>query len=187
MIKAIRTREGLVSTVEVDPNYGKYHFSGHRNCNISLSPEETRKNNNLCPACGRLLTIGVLNRVEELADRPEGFKPKNAKEFYKLLPLSELISAIHKTAVSSKKVWEIYNKLIEQFSSEFKVLLEVPKDKLQNVVSPKLAEFILKNRKGQLQVAPGSDGIYGRLILDKNIIKSNPKKMIRYQTPLTQF
>jgi len=187
LIKAIRTKEGLVSTVEVDPNYGKYHFSGHRNCNVSLSPEETRKNNNICPTCGNPLTIGVLNRVEELADRPEGFKPKDAKEFYKLLPLSELISTIHKSGVASKKVWEIYNNLIKEFNSEFNILLEVPESELKKIVDPKLAEFILKNRKGEIVVKAGYDGVYGEAMINGKQPVQPARKPLKMQKSILEF
>src|SRR3989344_2103139 len=92
IINAIRTGDGLKETIEVNPAYGKYHFDGHRNCNISLSPKETRKLNGICPVCKKKLTIGVEYRIEELSKFPQGHKPENAKLFYKLLPLHELLA-----------------------------------------------------------------------------------------------
>ncbi|MBI2671003.1 DNA helicase UvrD, partial [Candidatus Woesearchaeota archaeon] len=92
IINAIRTRKGFIETIETDPNYGKYHYDGHRNCNFSCSPEESRKLKNICPVCNKPLTIGVLNRVEQLADREYGFMPKDAVLFKKIIPLSELIA-----------------------------------------------------------------------------------------------
>lgn len=166
LIKAIREREGYAGTVEVDPAYGKYHYDGHRACGVRLSPAQTRAAKGICPKCGRPLTIGVEYRVEELADRPEGFKPKGAVSYHTLMPLSELISTV--TGVKqlySQKIWQIYNKLIAEFGSEFNVLLEAPEDKLKKI-DEKLAELILRNRRGELEVSPGYDGVYGEAILD---------------------
>ena len=94
LLKALRTGEGLVETIEVNPNYGKYHFDGHRNCGVSFSPEQTTQTRGICPVCKRPLTIGVLSRVEKLADRSEGYKLKNAKPYRSLIPLSELIAKV---------------------------------------------------------------------------------------------
>jgi len=89
IINALKTKQGLAGTIEVDPGYGKYHFDGHRNCHICMAPKHSEKVNNICPKCGKQLTIGVLHRVEELADRPEGFVPKDAKPYKSIIPLSE--------------------------------------------------------------------------------------------------
>jgi len=121
LINALRTKQGLQSTIEVDPNYGKYHFDGHRNCKICMNPQDSIKVKNLCPKCGRNLTIGVLHRVEELADRNEGFKPKDAKPFKALIPLSEIISTLIGSPIASKKTWKIYNDLINKFQSELNI------------------------------------------------------------------
>jgi uncharacterized protein (TIGR00375 family) len=164
LIKAIRTREGYAGTIEVNPNYGKYHFDGHRNCGVSFSPEESKKFGGVCPVCGKKLTIGVLYRVEELADRPEGYTPKDVAECHTLIPLSELIASINKTAVSSKKAWEIYNKLLAKFGSEFNVLLNASQYDLEKASDKNLAEFIIKNRTNDIYVKPGYDGVYGEPI-----------------------
>ncbi|HLC54574.1 MAG TPA: endonuclease Q family protein, partial [Candidatus Nanoarchaeia archaeon] len=125
IIKAIRTGIGLLGTIETPPEYGKYHWDGHRNCNFSCSPAETRKLNGLCPVCKKGLTIGVDYRVEQIAKEPAGYAPKNAKLFYSLVPLHELIAFALETTMASKKSWEVYNKLIEQFGNEFNILLNV--------------------------------------------------------------
>ncbi len=167
IIHAIRTKEGYDGTIEVDPAYGRYHYDGHRNCGIRLSPEQTRKLKGICPKCGKPLTVGVEFRVEQLADRPEGYKPGDAKPYHKLLPLSELIStSVGIKQLYSKKIWEIYNKLIEEFGSEYNILLKTPKDKLEKIVSSKLAELIIQNRDGKIKVSPGYDGVYGSAILN---------------------
>jgi len=168
ILKAIRTREGLSATVEVDPNFGKYHLTGHRDCNVKLTPKESLKHKNICPKCGKPLTVGVLQRVEELADRPEGFKPKDAKPFHSVIPLSEIISTILGKAVSSKAVSESYDKLIKNFGSEFNILLDVPLDELRKVVNERLADAIIRNRNHEITISAGYDGVYGEPILDNN-------------------
>ncbi len=164
LIKAIRTGEGFSGTVEVDPNYGKYHLDGHRACNVCLEPKESLKNKNICPKCGNKLTIGVLHRVEELADRPVGFKlqASNIKPFYKLIPLAEIISGyLGLEQVHSKKVFEIYDLIIGKFGNELNVILEVNESELKKVIDEKLAKIIIENRAGKIKVTPGYDGVYG--------------------------
>lgn len=168
IIKAIKTKEGLAGTIEVDPGYGKYHYDGHRNCNISLSPKESVKLNNICPKCRKPLTIGVEHRVDELADREMGFKPDNAVPFRKLLPLSELISAVMGRAVATKGVWEKYYQLVGKLGSEYDVLRKTPHEELVKYVDVKLADFIMKNRDQKIKVLPGYDGEYGIPIFDEN-------------------
>jgi len=167
LIKAIRTREGLQGTIEVNPGYGKYHYDGHRLCKFSCSPEESKKRNNLCPVCGKPLIIGVQNRVEELADRKDGFKSKNALPFYSVLPLHELISLVLEQAVSTKKVWEVYNSLINKFDNEINILLDVPLEDLKKVCDEKIVSVILRNRAGKIKVEPGYDGEYGKAVLEE--------------------
>ncbi len=176
IIKALRTKEGLTSTVEVDPAYGKYHWDGHRNCNIVLSPEEALKHKNICPACKRPLTIGVEHRVEELADRELGFKPKNAKPYHTLLPLAEILSILMGKAVSTKTVTEEYYK-IQKLGSEFDILMKTPKEELLKVTKEKIVDAILKNRAGQVKVQPGYDGVYGKALLNGEEIEVKKAKV----------
>ncbi len=166
IINAIRTRKNFLFTVEVSPSYGKYHFDGHRICNISMSPDESAKHNNTCPRCNKGLTIGVLHRVEELADRQEGYKPADAVPYKSLIPLSEIIACITGTDVFTKRVWEIYNPLIAKFGNEFNVLLNIEKEELKKTVNEKLAELIIKNRQGKIKIIPGYDGVYGKPVLE---------------------
>jgi uncharacterized protein (TIGR00375 family) len=167
LIKAIRTKEGLKATIEVDPGYGKYHYDGHRFCKFSCSPEESKKRKNICPVCSKPLTIGVENRVEELADREKGFKLKNALPFYSLLPLHELISLVLDVSVSTKKVWEEYNPLIDKFGNEFNVLMNADVEELKKITSDKITSVILRNRVGKIKVEPGFDGEYGKAVLEE--------------------
>lgn len=167
IINALRTKEGLSGTIEVDPNYGKYHFDGHRNCKICMNPKDSIKIKNICPKCRRPLTIGVLHRVEELADREEGFKPKGAKPFHSLIPLSEIISALAGSPLASKKTWEIYHILINKFQNEFNILLEAKQEELTKIVDERIAEAIIKNREGKMTIQPGFDGEYGKPLFSK--------------------
>ena len=168
IIKAIRTGEGLKATIETPPEYGKYHWDGHRNCNFSCDPKETKKLNGICPVCKDKMTIGVEYRVEEIAKHDHGHKPSDAKQFYKLLPLHELISIFTENGIASKKNWEIYNKLIENFGNELDILLKVEKQKLLDVdVNEKLADLIIRNRKATIKVKPGYDGVYGQALLEE--------------------
>jgi uncharacterized protein (TIGR00375 family) len=152
----------FIATIETDPAYGKYHWDGHRLCNFSCSPEESRKLNGICPICKKPLTIGVDNRVEELASFEKGYKSPNAKLFYRLLPLHELLALALGSPLESKNVWKSYNSLIEVFGNEFHILLDVSNEELlQNNIDEKIIEVILRNRKEKIKVQPGYDGEYG--------------------------
>ncbi|MEK6907093.1 MAG: endonuclease Q family protein [Nanoarchaeota archaeon] len=181
IINAIRTGQGLKETIEVNPAYGKYHYDGHRLCNINLSPKETRKLNGICPVCKKELTIGVEYRIEELAKQEYGYKTKNAKPFKSLIPLSELISAVYNyKQLSSKNVWQIYNKLIGRFGNEFNILLNAGEKDLLELADKKLVDIILLNREGKLKISPGFDGVYGTIILNQNETLQKQKSLIEF-------
>lgn len=163
LINSIRTKEGFVSTVEFWPEEGKYHFSGHRACKVSLGPKESLKLKNICPKCGTGVTVGVAQRVEELADRPEDENRKIQRSSH-LIPLSELIAASIGKGVSAKAVWDEYNKLISKFGSEFNILLDVPEEQLENVTTKLISSLIIRNRQGKIKVKPGYDGVYGEIM-----------------------
>lgn len=150
-------------TVEFFPEEGKYHYDGHRLCGVRLPPAETKKHNGICPKCKKPLTIGVLNRVEELADRPEGFRPENAIPFKSLVPLEEIIADALGVGVGTKQGEQEYQKLIQRFGSEFAVLLDAPENELRDATLPEIAEGITRARKGMVQVEPGYDGVYGKV------------------------
>jgi len=153
-------------TIETEPAYGKYHWTGHRNCGISLSPKEAIKLGNRCPVCHRGLTEGVEQRVEELADRPYGFKPEGVPGFKHLLPLSEIISAVlGVTYPGVEKVWSIYDALVSRFGDEYTVLLDVSFEEMAKVVDPRIAEAIVRVREEKIKVLPGYDGVYGRIMI----------------------
>jgi uncharacterized protein (TIGR00375 family) len=166
-------------TIEVDPAYGKYHWTGHRNCKVSMSPQEAIKFGNICPVCRRKLTKGVEQRVEELADRPVDFKRQDAPGFMRLLPLSEIIAAVLGTdSPSTQAVWKNYSPLIERFGDEYKVLIDASLEDLTKVVEAPIAQAIIKVRSGEAKVTPGFDGVYGQLVLgvDAPALKSKPAK-----------
>jgi uncharacterized protein (TIGR00375 family) len=165
IINAIR-KKTIAFTIETPPSYGKYHYDGHRLCGFSCSPQEAKRLDDTCPICKKRLTIGVLHRVEELADRPEGFRPSSARPFKTLLPLHELIALRFNTTMHSKKAWQHYNALISSFGNEFNILLHVP---IQQLIKhdEKLASLISLNREGKIKVKPGYDGEYGKVILQE--------------------
>ena len=159
-------------TIEVDPNYGKYHLDGHRACNVCLEPKESLKNRNICPQCKRPLTVGVLQRVEQLADRDEGYKPKDAIPFKSLIPLSEILSSLLNSGVASKKIWQEYNNLINNFNSELEILLETKKEDLIKATDEKIADAIIAAREGKIKIKPGYDGVYGEPVFENAQAKS---------------
>ncbi len=214
IIEAIKTKnpKKFLYTIEFFPEEGKYHFDGHRLCNIVLSPEETKKYHNICPVCGRALTVGVLNRIaqladkvygftpsnaipfkslvglgdiisevlgvgfgakkvekeyknliEKLSDKPTGFTPSNVIPFKSLVGLGEIISEVLGVGVGAKKVEKEYKNLIEKFGSEFEILLETPISDLKTATLPDIGEGIFRVRQGKVKVAPGYDGVYGKV------------------------
>lgn len=166
LIRQIREKD-FIATIETEPAYGKYHYDGHRLCNFSCSFEETKRLNGICPVCGKPLTIGVEYRVEELKNQ-DIERNLFRKNFYKLLPLHELIALNSNAGIESKKTWEIYNKLIEKFENEFNILLNVSKDEfIREKIDDKLIELILRNREGKIRVKAGFDGKYGIPMLEE--------------------
>jgi uncharacterized protein (TIGR00375 family) len=156
----------LKLTVETDPAYGKYHWTGHRHCGVSLPPRAAQKLGGVCPICHRPLTKGVDERTQSLADRPDGVKPEHAIAFRHLLPLQEIISAVLGVRdLYSALVWQRFHALIFAFGNEYTVLLETPLEHLQTVVEPEIARAILQIREGKMTVHPGYDGVYGELVL----------------------
>ncbi|HDJ30555.1 MAG TPA: DNA helicase UvrD [bacterium] len=166
-------------TIEFYPQEGKYHYDGHRNCGISCSPQESKKYNNICPVCGKPLTIGVLSRVEELADRPEGFKPQGAIPFRSLIPLKEIIAEILGLGSETKEVDTEYQNLIRRFGSEFNVLLNVSRQDLEVVTLPEIAEGIIRAREGKVYIEPGYDGVFGKIRI---FSKGEKKELSRQKT-----
>lgn len=178
IIDAIKSKDPkkFLYTVEFFPEEGKYHYDGHRDCGISFSPQETKKHQNKCPVCGKNLTVGVLNRVNELADRPEGEKPANVIPYKNLISLDEIIGEAFGVGPKSKKVMEEYEKLVSSLGGELKVLEEASFDEMTAVANPRVVEAIKKAREGRVNIKPGYDGEYGKIsIFGENEKEQQPQ------------
>jgi len=159
-------REGRIAyTIEFFPEEGKYHYDGHRTCRVRLHPRETKAQGGRCPQCGRPVTIGVLHRVESLADRPEGAVPPARAPYRNLIPLDEIIAEALGQGVGTVRVREEYLKLVERFGSEFTVLMDVPLEDLGRAAHPRVVEGIRRMREGRVRIEPGYDGEFGRIHL----------------------
>jgi len=165
IVRAIKEKDprGFLFTIEFFPEEGKYHYDGHRSCGVLLSPRETKAHNYLCPVCGRRLTVGVMHRVEELADRPEGFIPPGAIPAIHLVPLEEIIAEALGVGRGTKGVEREYFRLVEAGGSEFGVLLDLQPEELERIAPPRVYEGIMRVRKGELTIVPGHDGVYGKI------------------------
>lgn len=171
ILNALKNGNGYVGTVEFFPEEGKYHEDGHRKCNVCLSPEETKALNGICPVCNKPLTIGVLNRVNELSDRKGKIitPPSTAGKVISLIPLVEILSEIANVGPASKAVAKQYDNLIEKLGSELSILTEVPIDEIEKVHSSKLAEGIKRLREGRVIRHSGYDGEYGVIRLFEDL------------------
>jgi uncharacterized protein (TIGR00375 family) len=181
IVEAIKEKDPkkFLYTIEFFPAEGKYHFDGHRLCGVSLSPKETKKYNEICPSCGRPLTVGVLSRVEKLADREEGKIPKGAIPFKNLIPLEEIIANALGVSSGTKQVEEKYNSLIKIFGSEFNILLDVLSDDLKKSALPEIARGIIKVREQKVSIEPGYDGVYGKI---KIFSEAEKRSLIKQKT-----
>ncbi len=162
-----KNRQEFLGTIEFFPQEGKYHYDGHIKCGICWNPSQTRKNNGICPVCGKPITVGVMNRVLQLADRDMVTVKKNRPQFYSLIPLKEILSEITGVGAQSKKVAHLYNSLIKKVGSEFDILLNLPIDELKNLSDERLGEAIDRMRKGKIFIEEGYDGQYGRITVFK--------------------
>ena len=160
-----KDRRKLLFTIEFFPEEGKYHYDGHRQCGVIFSPSQTKANQYLCPKCHKKLTVGVVHRVEELSDRPEGFVPKNAIPSIHLIPLEEIIAGALGVRVGTKAVESEYERLIERGGSEFWILLDATPDELASFIPPNILEGIVRMRQGKVSIIPGHDGVYGKITL----------------------
>ena len=165
LYRAIQTGEGLEGTVEFFPEEGKYHFDGHRKCGVSLSPVEAERLGGICPVCGKKLTMGVDHRVEQLADRAEGFVKKDGKKYESLVPLPEVISACMGYSTASKKVQGCFEQMLHTLGTEFDILRNVPAEDIKTCAGERIAEGIENVRTGKVKRIPGYDGEYGKIQL----------------------
>ena len=162
---ALRTGNGLAGTVEFFPEEGKYHLDGHRKCGVRVEPEQTRALDTICPQCGKPLTVGVLHRVAELADRPPGYRPPGAAGFTNLIQLPYIMGEILATGPKSKKVTGEVGRLVAALGPELGILRDVPVDDVRRVGGSLLGEAITRLRRGEVIRDAGYDGEYGTIRL----------------------
>ncbi len=162
-----KDKNKLLYTIEFFPQEGKYHFDGHRACGVRFSPSETRQHKNRCPKCGRSLTVGVMNRVDELADREKGFMPENASPYKSLVPLAEIIAQAQQKGVNTKAVEDEYKAAVGHFENEFSILLDASEQDLSQRLTENTVRAIMKVRRGDLSIEPGYDGAYGSVKIFK--------------------
>lgn len=165
IVEAIKQKDSrkFLYTIEFFPQEGKYHYDGHRNCGISLPPEETKRYKGICPVCKKPLTVGVLNRVDQLADRPEGFEPENSIPFKRVVPLREIVAESLGQNVATKLVDEVYTRVVNRYGGEMNVLLDISLEELSGFVPPRLIEGIKRMRDGKVKIKCGFDGVYGKV------------------------
>ncbi|MDD5449353.1 MAG: endonuclease Q family protein [Candidatus Omnitrophica bacterium] len=175
-----KDKQRFLFTVEFFPQEGKYHWDGHRNCKTRLSPAEAKKINERCPECGRRITVGVMHRLEDLADRKEGFTLESGIPFKNLVPLDEIIAEALGVGKESLSVEREYNSLLQRLGSEFEILLEVPDEQLLKDCSHRIARGILKVRKGEVQIEPGYDGEYGTIKIFKEGNEEEGEKQLSF-------
>lgn len=172
VLDAMRSKDPsrFLFTVEFFPHEGKYHWDGHRTCGISWAPDETRRHGGRCTACGRPVTVGVMHRVEALADRPEKFTPPGAIPCRNLVPLAEIIAEALEVGVETAAVENEWKRLIDGGGTELAILMDLSEDELARFTPPRILDGIRRMRAGQLSITPGYDGVYGKVSLfDANL------------------
>ncbi|HID18854.1 TPA: DNA helicase UvrD [Candidatus Bathyarchaeota archaeon] len=183
-----RRSESFLLTVETDPSYGKYHWTGHRNCGVSMPAKEAVRLEGICPVCGKRMTKGVEERVEELADRPEGYMLLGAPNYVHLIPLSEIIAtALGLENPQDRRVWKVYNGLISRFGSEFNVLLDAPYVEVEKLAGRAIASLLAAVREDKVKIKPGYDGVYGKLLLEAEKLEAAAGKAFRRKGTLEDF
>jgi uncharacterized protein (TIGR00375 family) len=163
--EAIRTRKGFVKTYEFYPEEGKYHYDGHRDCNVRWTPSETKSHGGICTVCRKPVTVGVLNRVAALADRKPGFRPDGAVPFQYIVPLRTVISKVLGRGEATNAVALEHDRMVRYFGSEFAVF-ESDENRIRLAATPEIADAIMKVKTGNVRWLPGYDGVFGELVLD---------------------
>jgi len=158
-----KDQKKYIGTIDMHPELGKYHLDGHRKCNVCLNPEQTIELNGICPECNKPLTLGVLHRVQELADREEGFMPENRHGFQKIVPLAEILSEIFEVGPNTKTVNSYYNKAVETIGPELEILLDKNMEEIEKANIPLLAQALEKIRLGDITASAGFDGEFGKV------------------------
>ncbi len=182
IMDAVKSRDPtrFLSTIEFFPEEGKYHYDGHRVCKFSCEPEETKRLKGLCPVCAKPVTVGVMSRVNILADRSPGEKPDRAVPFMNMVPLDEIIAESFSVGPTSKRVMKEYQALVSRIGSEIRVLFEASAAELAAATTPEVSEGILRVREGRVQITPGYDGEYGTI----KIFREGEAAKVSLQSPL---
>jgi len=167
LVDAIKTKDSdkFLYTVEFFPEEGKYHYDGHRKCDILFSPRESLQHNNICPVCGKRLTIGVMHRVNELADREQGEYISLRVPYKNLIPLNEIIAQAIEKTTECKSVWDIYFRFIHEFENEQNILTELELSELMRLTPERVGIGVERMRKGDVKIVPGHDGCFGQISL----------------------
>jgi len=165
-------------TVEYFPEEGKYHYDGHRNCKVCLSPEETKKNNYICPVCGKKLTIGVMHRVETLSDRKNNEKPQKYVPFKKIVPLDQIIASVMNKELTSQIVQKTYFEIINRVGPEFDIFLKIDENELEDKIEKKVFEGIKNVKKGNVIIKPGYDGEFGKVEIKIDLSESKEQETL---------
>jgi len=170
VVEAIKSKDPqkFLETIEFFPEEGRYHYDGHRKCGIVLTPNESKKLKDICPKCGKPLTVGVLHRVDDLANRKEGEKPNRTIPYRSAIPLAEVIGDAKGVGPNTKTVQGEYKNLIERFGTEFNILLDAEPEEIGQVSSPEIGEGIRRVRQGKVNIDPGYDGEYGKISIFKD-------------------
>jgi len=175
-----KKNKGMIGTVEFFPEEGKYHYDGHRNCKMRLHPQETINNKGLCPVCGKAVTVGVMARVEELADHPEGRKSPRWRPYYSLIPLPEIIADAKGIGPNTKGVNAVFMKMLNQLGNELYILLECPLEDITKAAGSLIAEGISRVREGKAAIAAGYDGEFGTI----KIFSEEERRLVKEQLTL---
>lgn len=165
IIGALKTNDKrMIGTIEFYPQEGMYHFDGHRKCGIRFSPEETKKHKGICPKCGLPLVVGVMHRVDEIADKPADFKPEKHKRVEYIIPLVEIIGELKGIkSAGSKAISTEYERIYSKLGSEFEILRGMPVEEIKNSGFYEIAEAVRRMREGKIYIEEGYDGVYGRI------------------------
>jgi uncharacterized protein (TIGR00375 family) len=167
LIQAIKSKDAdkFLYTIEFFPEEGKYHYDGHRKCGVLFSPRESMRHNDICPRCGKKLTIGVMHRVAELSDREEGEGPALKVPYKNLIPLNEIIAQALDKTTECRSVWDVYFRFIHEFENEQRILAEASIDDLKRISPERVGLGVERMRKGAVKIVPGHDGCFGEISL----------------------
>lgn len=177
----------MLGTIEFFPQEGKYHFDGHRNCNVRFAPSESIEKKNTCPVCGKPLTLGVLHRVEELADRPHGQRPDNALPYHSIIPLAEVIGEAKGLGRDTMGVQKVYEHICSSLGGEFNVLLWAETDEIAGLAGREIAQGIARMRKGEVEVSEGYDGVFGTISVFGKAEEEEPEEGEKDHEQLSLF